>query len=473
MRFGGQSSSAVIYVGVSALTGAAQVFLLPVVTGYLDSAEYGRLAIGLALMAFMMVASDPGTSQMYAVLYFDRRHEWRSLFWQCVYVYVASAVITGSVFFAVYELFPDVFGALPVYYFLMVLVSGFVEVLFQHVRISLRIQQQAWQYGTVMLVRFAVAYAGFIGLLHLGWGLSELKFITQVVVTVALVGLYVALTQGLRAPVSVEPALVKTVLRVGIPMFPVFLLAVASRSSDRFLIGELLSLSDVGNFELAMQITAPLVLLSDNLMEAFRPFFYGKLATGEATPEYVANQQRVFALVLSMAALVLILFSREIVALLSRGSFSTAAELVPVIALGHCVKGMNSFYDSALYFQRKTRFLGLLGASSLLVMLALNWLLLPRIGVMAAAVSFTLSAVIYGLLVYRGWYRIFPVLDAKLLWCALLLGVGLWIASGQVVEVPIKLGVLATGVVAMTRAFRHEIAGFMAWDTRALRRGVE
>ena len=207
-------------------------------------------------------------------------------------------------------------------------------------------------------------------------------------------------------------------------------------------------------------------------MEAFRPFFYAKLSAGEATPEYVANQQRVFALVLSTAALVLMLFSREIVALLSRGTFVTAAQLVPVIALGHCVKGMNSFYDSALYFQRSTRFLGLLGASSLLVMLALNWLLLPRIGVMAAAVSFTLSAVIYGLIVFRTWYRIFPGLDAKLLWCALLLGVGLWIASGQMVAVWVKLGVLAAGVMAMTWAFRHEVGEFMAWDKRAVRRGV-
>lgn len=409
----GQSSSALIYLGTSVFVGLANLLVLPLVTGYLGTEEYGRLSIAYALMGFVMVGVDPGTSQMYGVLLFDREHQPRSTFWNCLYVYAAFGLLVGGVLMAAYPLLSPFVGTLPFYYFALVLGTAWAEAVFQHVRISIRMEQQAWHYGTLMLVRFVLMNAAFIVLLMMKAGLSELKFMTQFGVTLALSVLYIHSRWGAVGSVPLERVLFQKILRLGLPIFPAVLLTAASRGSDRFMVEHHLGLADVGRYEFAMQIAAPMVLLADNFTEAARPVLYRRFSDGGNIAGFLASQQRVYVTALSIAGVFLMFFSDTAVRLLSGEDFSAAALLIPIITFGYILKGMASLYDAAHYFHRRTALLSAFGVLSLAAMLGLNWVLLPRLGVTAAAISFSASVALYLGLTYGLWLRTLGSRDGR------------------------------------------------------------
>jgi O-antigen/teichoic acid export membrane protein len=102
-----------------------------------------------------------------------------------------------------------------------------------------------------------------------------------------------------------------------------------------------------------------------------------------------------------MAFLILSLFAREWVGLLSGGAYQKAYEVIPLIALAHLSFTAYFLFATGITIKEKTGWLPLITGISGVVNLIANFLLIPRYGAMGAALATlagysVLAALTYG-----------------------------------------------------------------------------
>jgi O-antigen/teichoic acid export membrane protein len=150
-------------------------------------------------------------------------------------------------------------------------------------------------------------------------------------------------------------------------------------------------------------------------------------------------------LVLSVA----IVTSRDVVVVLASKKFQQARSLLPFLVTGLVLWAANMFFRPALLIHKRARTVAQTTLCAVLINIGLNMVLLPRLGLIGAAVASTTSFV--SMLVLTGFVSQ-RVLPFKIEWMALAryLTVGLlasWTASRIPVESPLPSALLKGTVI--------------------------
>src|SRR5262249_51097605 len=127
--------------------------------------------------------------------------------------------------------------------------------------------------------------------------------------------------------------------------------------------------------------------------------------------QYILRQHRVFVALLAFAGISLILLAPETVGILAHKDYSSAALVIPLLALTQVLRAISVFYDALHLFDRRTSFLGVLGVVFVTTMLTLDYLLLPRLGLTAAALAPCAGAAVYFVITGVVWRRRSGVFD--------------------------------------------------------------
>ncbi len=200
---------------------------------------------------------------------------------------------------------------------------------------------------------------------------------------------------------------IRSLVRFGAPMVPWYLGNFVIVFSDRYFLKHFAGTSDVGVYSLAYRF-AMLVT-----MFGFRPFF---LVWGPQRfeiikrPDGVAITRRVFCymnLILGSAALLIALFSGEIIRIMAAPSFHAAARLVPILVGAQVLYHLVAFSNFSMLYAERTNILGRLSGVTAAVVLACNLALIPRFGVLGAALATLLAYGVRFLLVLGAAQRVY------------------------------------------------------------------
>lgn len=168
--------------------------------------------------------------------------------------------------------------------------------------------------------------------------------------------------------------------------------------SDRYLIAALEGSHDVGTYTAGYQLaTAPFGFIYAAAVAPVEPLSYSAHEGGR--PERagtILGKTFVLFLVVATLGLILVAIAREeLVRLLLGTAYGRSADVMPLTALGSALMFLALMRQQVLILMHRTRlaFVNLLVAAVINVLL--NLLLIPRIGILGAAVA---SAAAYGLL---------------------------------------------------------------------------
>jgi len=225
---------------------------------------------------------------------------------------------------------------------------------------------------------------------------------------VVIVGLVGIISLRSVASFSLNAGALIMALAYGLPLVPHFLAHWVLSASDRIILAKFVSLADVGVYSVGYQIGSVMMLFATAGNNSLIPLF-GRLDL--VKHKEVAGLMRIityYVLALTFLALAIAMFAEEFIRLLP-ASYGRAASVVPWVVFGYLFMAL--YYPAIDVLNLVLGDTKRVAATTVLaagVNITLNIILVPRYGMIAAAVTTTITYMLAGLLVFS-LARSFPL----------------------------------------------------------------
>ncbi len=446
-----------IYTASVVLTRGLGFILLPIYTRLLSVTDYGMLDLFLAFASLVHLSVALEISQGMARYYGENLDaDIRSSYGLTAFVFT---IFTYTLFFSLAQIFAPFLSHLItgshafelafrvglVYLWL----GGATNLLQNHFRWDLSSKTYAF---VSVLIAVTTAFFSIVFTYALGWGLIGLLLGMTCGTLCALCFCLVRIS-GSVLHGKFEISRLREMLTFSIPLVPSAMAILFTTYVDRVMLQHFLSLQEVGFFGVGVRISGIVLLVVSGFQVALTPLIYAHYREDNA-PKDLARIFRYFVAVAFIMALALSLFAKEIIWLLLTDEYASSAIVVAYMAPAMLLSSMY-ILAPGVFIEKKTRLVFAVSCLGALLNGALNYLLIPILGVVGACVA-TLSTSFCVFMMYMALSQKFypvphnwpPIVGTGIVF-AILLVLGHQIDFWPVLDMVLKLGLAATGCVVL------------------------
>ncbi len=437
-RLGTQS---VVYGLGGIVSRLAAVFLIPVYTVYLGRVGFGKIETIVALTSVLVIVLRMGITSAFFRFYFDSEDDShrtvvvRTAFWFTMGMATLGLAIG---FAAAHPLARWMHLGDP-----WLVRAGFVglwaQMNYAQLTALFRVEERPVQFAIASVANVLITIGSTIALVvgaHKGAiGAVIGNFLGTLTVYLALLG-YRRYQLGFQF----DRRLLRAMNHFGMPLVPAALALWAINLIDRFFINGYKGQAENGVYSLAVRISSVIIFVMTAFQLAWPAFAYSIKDDGEAkrTYSYVLTYLLFATCWLSLTLGVL---APWIVHLLDpKHHFGRSAEAVPLLCFATAAYSGYSVLAIGIGRMRQTQFNWVVSGAAALVNVALNIALIPRYGMMGAAVA-TLAA--YVALFLGMWLRSRRVYAVPYQWRRLLtlatVAAGLTILGRELGSLPVAI----------------------------------
>lgn len=413
---------------------------LPVLSRYLTPEDYGIIALlGLIAYAYNSLFGL-GLGVSTGILYFKTQsgRQRESTIWTSFGILAVSASVLVAIASAFGESLSLAIFRQGRFASLVLLHAVGIGLLLmaQPLLWRLQFESRAVLLSSFLFLNSAVTITASLGLIvWLGRGVQG--WVEAVIVgnSVLLVALLVFRTAGRFSFDSF--ALASELIRQGAPHIPAFAFVFVIQYSGLYMLEWLVPLDQVGIYGIGHNMGMALALATAAFSSAWYPFFqgYGERQT-EARPVF----QRIlvgYAFTFGVLSLCFFLFAEPVVSLLLDKRYHDAVWVIGPVAVAQMCLGMWVILLPGVYFAGETHYMPIVQGIIAALVLGMNVLLIPVMGIVGAAVSLALGAA--GLVVNQmvlNNFRQYPAVSYEwvrpaLLLCLLMLTGGMMSLAGR------------------------------------------
>ena len=383
------------------LSGAAvRVFpllFLPVIARMLNETDFGvfslyRLYLVLG-SALVLLGVEQGLFRLLPAAEGERKN---ALLSAAVYFFLITGLISTAIYLWGRDLFqPLLFEkTLPYPAFwlpALIVTGGLVSI----VTTKFSAEKESRRFLQANLLRVTVFYLLFLAGLYLGYGLTAF-FVAGIASDLLVVGMVAPI---LTASLRVRPdfADIRSLLSVGLPLMGVMLVMLLLYQSDHYLIKFFMGVEATGVYNYGYKFAAALssfVLLTNNV---WMPRLY------EQGDDFLKKNLNDYSVLITTAAQGLyllicglfVLFAKQ---LIPQG-FGLSFKVLAIAGAGYLFYGHSQLMDGWLILRHKSRVLLFASLVALGVNLILNVIYIPRYGLVAAAVTTTVTFILLWIMV--------------------------------------------------------------------------
>ncbi len=406
-RLGTQS---VIYGLGGILSRLIAVFLIPIYATYLGTAGFGRIETILALTGVLVILLRLGITSAFFRFYFDSDDEARrtlvvrTSFWFTM----GMATLGLAVGFVFAGPLSDALKLHDPWLVRAGFVGLWAQMNYAQMTSLFRVEERPISFAIASVANVLITIGSTIALVvgaHKGAiGAVIGNFLGTLAVYVVLLG-YRRYQLGLQF----DRALLRGMNSFGMPLVPAALALWAINFSDRLFIGQFKGQAEVGVYSLAVRVASVIVFVMTAFQLAWPAFAYSIRDDEEAkrTYAYVLTYLLFVTCWISLALGALAPWIVDVLA--PKGQFARSAEAVPLLAFATAAYSGYSVLAIGIGRMRKTQLNWVVSGGAAVVNVALNLLLIPRIGMMGAAIA---TIVAYVSLFVFMWLRsrhVYPV----------------------------------------------------------------
>jgi O-antigen/teichoic acid export membrane protein len=454
--FGKLSRHGTIYFVSNATMRFVHFLLIPMDTHFFNPDDYGVIVTVISSTKILTVFVGLYLDAAYARFYHEYKHDpvllrqytstiyWFSVGWGALVTAVSLAIV-GLIVRPGIPIWPILFLAFldPWFTQLGMLSQSYLQ---QNLRSTLQVCVALFTLALnvgVMLLLVGVFHVGIVGkFMGIACG-SGLLFI---------LGAFILSHDG-YLHFTFSPAMLIQSLRYAVPLLPNLAAGWITTFSDRILLTWHGSTAETGVYNVGYSLGMGFTLFSLSIFQVYGPVFFARMRQNkELAQQQMERFIPYYFMLMLWLCLAFSLFAREMVAILTPGSYLGAATVLPVVLLAYFLGSQYQPALAILAFEKKT---GLISAAAIiqaLVNLSLNLILIPSFGKTAAAWT-TVAAIS----AYTAWmvfwaHRLFRLrMDLQRMGLAALIGGAAillyWIfamsaPASQLLAIPFKSGLL-------------------------------
>ena len=176
---------------------------------------------------------------------------------------------------------------------------------------------------------------------------------------------------------------IKYIAFFSFPLIPYNLSGIILAQFDKVMVNDIVSTAAAGLYSFGYAVGMFLNLVIASIHLALVPVFF-RLLNENKHSRLDDLIRKMFAIV-TFIAMVLLLFSKEIVVLLADKKFYPGLDVIPVVVMGYVFFGLFVFYNNYMTYSKKTGYISATVLISGISSVILNAIFIPRYGFIAAA----------------------------------------------------------------------------------------
>jgi len=401
-----------IYGVGSLLSKSVGFMLIPFYTHYLRPSQYGILELLDLTMGFVALLVNVWVTIPLVRFYYDNEDEEEkkrvvsTTMWAvaCVAIAISSAALLFSKEISTLVLKSPDYS----FYVQVIAVSFFLAC----------INSVAWNYARAQQRSVLIVSLNFCSLAMMVainiYFVAVLKLGVLGVLYGSLLGSYVVsavlTVQTLReVGLGFDFQKMKALAAFGAPLVFTNVGAFVLNFSDRFFLQSYGNSSIVGTYALGYKFG---YMLSFLVIQPFIMIWSARMydiAKMKDAKRLFAQFGAYLCLVLTTVAVGISVVIKDVISMVAASDFQSAYRIVPLIALAYVFQGISYHFQTGILIEKKTFYMGMMGAIAAVTNVALNLLLIPSYKGMGAAWATTLSFLVLALLAYNFSQRTYRV----------------------------------------------------------------
>jgi len=389
----------------SVIAGAASLIMTKYYTSVFSTAEYGVLAIYLMMFKYVASLTSLNLDSSSTRFYFDyresRRDEYLStIFWLISGISIFVFGIGLLLMIPISELISE--GSGDIYFFTLIMgissvyVSFLTRVLYNEHKSNSVLKHSVFQTFVNHFSSYIFIFFLNLGVLGrvCGQGLGYILNVVSLVKEFSSKDLF-------RVKFVFNKSMAKETFMLALPSMISVLLGALFLYADRFFLKFYLGDSSVGIYSLGYMLGQSLSLVYEAISQAILPKVYNDLNQDykKSINELESFSYRYNLFLIAITSVISIL-SPVIVAVFSNESYSEASSVVPFVMAGFMMGGIYKIPSLVLGFHKVVWFYPILSVFSFGTNALLNWMLIPRYGVVGSAYASFVGLFLYSLVLH-------------------------------------------------------------------------
>ncbi len=376
-----------IYTIANVINASIPFLLLPLLTNYLSTEDYGILTNFKLLIELLIPFISLNLMTSLQVIYVNRNAETGS--------YISSGMIAMIVFTGFFTLLAIIFSdqivrgtGVPASFVVMTSIYALYQNVVEVLLSVWRMQDKAISFGMfrivrtivelvialVLIVGFNLTFDGSIYALSYSYGIGT------------VVAVFI-LIRNKFLPLAFEWKHVKHLFFYGAPLIPHVLGSVFINYTDKLVISRYMGLAENGIYSVGFLVGQVIGLLQNSFNQAWVPYVFNGLKTGdENTKMKIVKWTYVYMIGIVAVTLVFYLCTPLIFHFLGK-EFRGGMELVLWIALGFAFNGMYKMVGVYFFYKEKTNFIAVISIFTAIINYFFVVWMVPRYGYTGAAIA--------------------------------------------------------------------------------------
>lgn len=384
-------SNSMIYTGVTVLQRCVSFFLLPLYTTYLTPADYGITGVVGSVSGLLSIFTTLGLTAACSRFYY--KHKGDEDYIKKLYGTVGCTILINSVFFGcifilAHKLIVDpLVGDISFYpYVFLGLMNVLVTPIYTLFQGYLQTVQNGIKFGINAMLHFLLQVSltiYFVTILKIG----ALGVLIANLITAVAFFFYVIFAFLRHQIIGVDKEILKESYQYSLPLLPHTIANWSNGTIDKLLVNGIRSEDDAGLYNLGQQYTTVMNTITVAINSAYVPWFYDKANKINANLPQVQRMSEMINNVVCLIAIVLSLFSKEILdIMISNPAYEDVWRVIPLIISGIIFNSIYFFYVNVL-FLRDTGAIFMITVSAMLINVGLNLWLIPIFGYMGCGLA--------------------------------------------------------------------------------------
>jgi O-antigen/teichoic acid export membrane protein len=398
--------------GAQVLVGLLQFARLPLLTKWLGASLYGTWSIIWVTIVLITPLAVLGLDMTIVRFLAAERDVYRvrERFASVAFAILASGVFASVILILCSNLFASsILGDINSSH--LVRLASFMILTQAISGISLsffRTLRQMKLYSALLVAKAAAELGLMAYFLFSGW---EIKGIIIAILASGMLSIAIALfitvrQIGFQFPRFTE---IKNYLKYGLPLVPSAAILWIIHSSDRYIIGYFMEPKDVGIYAASYTLAYTISLLLGPLQVVLLPAISKSYDGGDIarTKTYLKYSLKYLMMLSIPFAFGLSILASPLLRILTTVEFTSGSLVIPFVAFGLLLYGLYQVCMYVLHLAKKTSWILCLLSISAAINIGLNLLLIPRLGILGAAVGTLTAYFVLGILTVLVSFRYF------------------------------------------------------------------
>lgn len=387
-------TNSVLYSLSSFLQKGIGFLLLPVYTYYLTPEDYGVLNIVTTIVAFLsqlFLMSLHGAASRFH--FNSEKVEYRAKVWGTILMLVLANSLFWGVLVMVFNsyLISPIAKGIEFYplFFFSILGTMFSP-LYLFYQQWLRNLQNGIRYTINAITYFILQVVlNLFGLIVLNLGVLSPVLAS---LSVSVVFFIIAFCRFVpHVNLKIDKKIAKDAVKYSLPLVPHNIAGYWSMTIDRIILNSIMNASSVGLYSVGSQFGMVVGEIAMSINKAFSPWCYDKMSKSNQDGY---ERMYIFAdmsiLFLCLGAMIVSIFSPEVVSLMASSSFSMAWMPVVFICYGKVAQGLYFFFCQPLFYSH-TKYIMFVSLSALIANVVCNIIFIPLFGIIGTGIALFIS----------------------------------------------------------------------------------